>query len=506
MGQSLGIYLPTAAIYRIVGLVRGIILAWLMTESEFGLFQITLVATNVLLPLCSIGLSDALARYVPQYETKHSLRPFLVRAVPFSLAAAAAFCIVGLLATETLTRLIFVRINQGIDPIAEASSLTRLTQLALVMTFILAGYFLLLSILRGLRLFLAVSLLELGNSVLFTLSAVAVAFSGYRSAEAVVICFAGTLLVMIILFGLPLCRLIRSTQDQTQPLPETAHHLAAWPLFNQMLRFSIWSAMAAMLWQALQYYPMWYLQKVQGPEVTAVYAGVRLITQAVLLGSASVVFVVQTSVTKTWETSGRDHADRQLLLAFKATGLLMLLGCVVLATGAPIIMRLFPQSFRYGQSIFPLALLFFLIAGQLGFLAIHFGLIEKTRYLFALWAVGLAGNVIFAAWMVRPELEPASALQSAAWAGVLGIAVAMAVGLVFIRVTRRPMDFGCILLIAAPFALALPIYGLIAVIGMLCLLAGVTDVVFNTTEKRGIYDYIIAILRRIRLLSSSGSN
>jgi O-antigen/teichoic acid export membrane protein len=243
---------------------------------------------------------------------------------------------------------------------------------------------------------------------------------------------------------------------------------------------------------------MWYLQKVQGPEVTAVYGGVRLITQAVLIGSVSIVFVVQTYVTKTWEALGRDQADRQLLLAFKATALLMLLGCVILATGAPVIMRLFPRSYAYGAGIFPLALLFFLIGGQLAFLAIQFILIEKTRYLFGLWALGLAGNVIFATWLVRPELEPPAALNAAAWAGVLGASAAMAASLVFIRWARRPIDVGSVLVIAAAYALALPGLGLAAIIAALLLLAGTTNVIFSPAEKQRIRDYMVALGTRVR--------
>jgi len=486
--------------FQLVGLARGVILAWLLTEHEFGLLQITLLATNVLLPLCSAGLSDAVARYVPQYETKHSLRPFLARAAPFALLAAAALCTLLLLATGPLTRLIFASSNQDVDPADAASGLARLTQLVLATTFILAAYFLLQAVLRGLRLFLALSLLELAGSVLFTVAAVVVAYSGYRTAEAVMLCFAATHLVTITLFGVPLWRVIRRAQDQTEPLTLAGDRSAVGPLFGQMLRFSLWTALAAVLWQALEYHPMWYLQKVQGPEVTAVYGGVRLITQAVLIGLVSVVFVVQTSVTKTWETLGRDQADRQLLLAFKATTLLMLLGCVILATGAPAIMRLFPRSYGYGAAVFPLVLLFFLIGGQLAFLAIHFHLIEKTRYLFGLWAIGLAGNVIFGAWLVRPELEPSAAVTAAAWAGVLGASAAMAAGLIFIRLARRPLDAGSALVIAAAYALALPVYAPAAIIGVVLLLAGTTNVVFSAAEKQRIRDYVVAVRTRVRIL------
>ncbi|MHA1600319.1 MAG: hypothetical protein ACTSW2_05795, partial [Alphaproteobacteria bacterium] len=92
ISQSLGIYLPIAAAYRLIGLARGVILAWLLTEREFGLFQLALLGGNVLLPVCGVGLNEALARYVPQYEARGVLCSFLRRALPFVLVVSAVLC------------------------------------------------------------------------------------------------------------------------------------------------------------------------------------------------------------------------------------------------------------------------------------------------------------------------------------------------------------------------------------------------------------------------------
>ena len=51
IAQSLGIYLPSAAAYRLLGLARGILLAWLMSEREFGLFQLAILGVSLLFPV-----------------------------------------------------------------------------------------------------------------------------------------------------------------------------------------------------------------------------------------------------------------------------------------------------------------------------------------------------------------------------------------------------------------------------------------------------------------------
>ena len=58
VGSSLTLYLPTTAVARLTGLLRGVLLAWLMTEAQFGLLQIALLVVGILYPLCGAGLPD----------------------------------------------------------------------------------------------------------------------------------------------------------------------------------------------------------------------------------------------------------------------------------------------------------------------------------------------------------------------------------------------------------------------------------------------------------------
>jgi len=269
-----------------------------------------------------------------------------------------------------------------------------------------------------------------------------------------------------------------------------------------MLRFGAWAALATVMWQTLQFYPMWYLQKIHGPDVTAVFGGVRLLTQAVLIISVAIVTVVQTSVTKTWESEGPPAADQRWALAFKTTALALLILCALIAGLSDVLVRLFPREYAQGVSIISGLLLFFMVSGHLGFLAIHFRLIERPRYLFLPWTVGLLAGVAAGRWLVLPGLAPVQALHAAVWTGILGVSAALVVIICLMWIKRRTIDQGTALLIAATYALAGPIHLFIAVVAVLCILAGASSVIFTIDGQQRLRQLLGDACRRIGALLS----
>jgi len=302
----------------------------------------------------------------------------------------------------------------------------------------------------------------------------------------------------------PLAQVILRAADQRQPLSAPGEGRPAFSLASQMLRFSIWAALAAMMWQTLQYYPLWYLHKVCGQqgEVTAIFAGMRLVTQAVLVVAVAVVTVVQTAVTKIWEAHGREHADRQLLLAFKATALLLIVASAIMALLSSVLVRIYPAGYAAGADIIPALLLTFLVCAHLLFLAIHFTLIEKPRQVFLPWCLGLMCNAAFGSWLIQPGLAPHAALVAAARAGVLGITPALLLCVALLRAERRPFDFGTWLLLIVTYALALPMSLMLPVIALAALLAGSTAMVFSHDEKQQLRNYLTAGRDNLRRLLS----
>lgn len=526
---SLGFYVPATAAARAVGLLRGIILARLLSEREFGLFQLTILIITVLTPLCSLSLNEGLTRYVPLHEARRSLADYLRRMLPLAAGVALAMCAMVFAAAEPLGRLFYATVSPeggGAAARLAASTLlaasteaawTNLARMVAATTFTVIVYFMLISVLRGLRMFRAISLLELLNNVVFTGATVFVAGLGWGTAIAMAACLSLTQLALVPLFAWPLRRSIRrchgaapagagevgvmapavddaAVEQQMpgfRPLPAAAGSLS-----GQLFRFGVWTAGAAVIWQTLQYYPMWFLQKTHGPDVTAIFAAVRLITQVVAVGAITIITVVQTSVTRTWETEGPEPADARLMFAYKATAALMLVGCVVFTAASEPIMRIYPAAYRTGINIVPLSLLFFLISAHLSFVAVHFALIEKMRQMFWPWLTGLAANAVAAAWLVAPSMPASQAIVGAAWAGVVGLSAAMLIAAVLLVRERRPVDAGIAIFWAAMYVLALPVALQAVAVVVLALLTLTSDVVFNRAEKQTLRRAIVGLSKR----------
>jgi O-antigen/teichoic acid export membrane protein len=260
-----------------------------------------------------------------------------------------------------------------------------------------------------------------------------------------------------------------------------------------MARFSFWAALAAIMWQVLLGYPLWYLQKVEGPSPAGVFAGVQLLASTLLVIANAIVIVVQTSVTKLWESRGPQEAERNLLLAHKVTTLLLLIAALAISAAAPLMVHVLPASYRQGASVMPPLLLFYLLAGHLLFLGIHFSLIERTRHLFVPWLLGAAGHVLFSWHLVRPHLAPLGAMQAASWAGILGMSLGLAASLALVLLERRPLDIGNWLLIAAGYVLVSPAAWVPpAILGTLLVLTLATDLILTPEEKRRLQKQLAA--------------
>ena len=500
VSASLSVYLPTVFASRFIGLLRGVVLAWLLTTGEFGLLQVALIVVNILDPLCSLGLNEALARYVPQYETKQALRAFLRRAVLLILAVGLGLSVAVMWWAEPIGRLLFATLNSG-DSVVDIRACADLTRIATAATLALIIYYLTQSILTGLRMFRAVSLMELVSNLTFMVAAVLVTLVGRGTAAAMLACYGLTLAAAALLVIPGLRRILRAAPDR-ESLTALSADGRTHRVVERMLRFGAWAALATVMWQTLQFYPMWYLQKIHGPDVTAVFGGVRLLTQAVLIISVAIVTVVQTSVTKTWESEGPPAADQRWALAFKTTALALLILCALIAGLSDVLVRLFPREYAQGVSIISGLLLFFMVSGHLGFLAIHFRLIERPRYLFLPWTVGLLAGVAAGRWLVLPGLAPVQALHAAVWTGILGVSAALVVIICLMWIKRRTIDQGTALLIAATYALAGPIHLFIAVVAVLCILAGASSVIFTIDGQQRLRQLLGDACRRIGALLS----
>jgi O-antigen/teichoic acid export membrane protein len=483
-GTSLGLYLTANAGSKIAGLLRGIVLAWLMTQAQFGLFQLSLMVTSVLYPLCSFGLPEALLRYVPHHQARHRLRWFLLRAIPVAVVLTFILCAIAYALAAPIGRILFETLGATAKQSQPIRS-TQLTQHVMVLVFTLACYMLVLHVLKGLRMFRAVSAVELLHHLGFAVVALVVAASGWNRASSILLIYAGALVVsMMVVLPQILRQLKKPPQKVAVDSQPPSFQLSA----GRLLRFGVGASIAAVLWHTLQYYPMWHLHKAAGREgeVTAIFGAVRLIAQAALLGTVAVVSVVQASLTRTWETTGPEAARKDYRLAIKLNALLLLVGCSILAVTSSIWMRIFPDNYSIGIEIVPLQLLFFMLSAHLVFLAIFFHLIEQPRLLFLPWFVGLAAIVLISVrWPM--ELDNAeAALTQATWMAVAGITASLIVCAAVMWWRQATMGLRVWLLLLASYILVCPAPVIVGLLLLLLAAAALTPWILDHDERQRI--------------------
>ena len=470
--ESIKLYLSANAFLRAAGIGRGLLLTWWMiSPAEFGVYQLGLLLVNLLLPILSFGSYEAVARFVPEHESKGQLWRYLRTALPLSLIVGVGLCGVLFVLAGPVSRVVGGAITPA--SAADRAALIRLTAICVV---VLVLYHLVVGVLRGRRMFRALSVMELTAGLLFTGGAVVVAALGGGSGIVVLAIYTAANLMTALVFGAAALWLVwREPHEPAAPDRPGG--------MRDLLIFGFWAGWAAFSWQLLMSLPALYLNRVCGEEVFATYRAMTIFTQLGYIIPAAVSVAVAASVNRIWEVSGREVSVGRLQLATRAVLLATLLLCLLLASLKSVIVLAFSESYREGAQAVQLLLIFYVLAGGLSLVTIRFTLIKKTAYTFLCWAGGCAGALLIAVVGIQPESSQ-QALVMTAWAGVGGVCVALLMALVLSYRSRLMPDRGTLLLLAATFLLLAPTAYLVAGGLAVALFAAGTKVVFSPDERQ----------------------
>lgn len=403
---------------RVLGLARGIALAWLVTREEFGLFHVALALVNVLMPLCSMGLPQGLLRYAAVHEAAGTLLVFVRRAMWLCLAIAAAGSVVLAVAADPLGRVFFAA-NEA-APIEQSGAPTAsLLRIGAGCVFSLVLYHLVSHLMKGLRLFRAANLMEVSGALLFTGSAIGAALVGYRTAGALLMAYALSNLVSVALFAPSLFRSLRSyVRSAGQSVSDSA-------IGGQLLRYSVWMAGAAVVWHGLQNYALWHLAKAGGNELGGSFQAARLFAQLLLWGALGAATVLTSHAARVWESGNRDQSVTELQAASKLGLLVILGGAVLMSLAKDWLIRMFRSDYALGATCFdPLLLGYAWFAATL-LLSVRFHLAERSVYSFFASLAGMAVSIGaaflllggFDSWSGR---TPAEMILRAGWVCAAG--------------------------------------------------------------------------------------
>ncbi len=441
IGKSVRVYIPATIVYRGTSFIRGIILAWLLARQtgQYSLLTIALQVINILAPLVSLGLNEAITRYVSAYHQRNKLKQFLLKSSLLVSGITFSFCLILFAFSEYLGKFIFAN-----NYIAIQESV-RLAHASLITIFAITLYFLIASVLKGLRMFLALSILELVHGILFLIMSIVGVLYISRHAEIVIWSYIASLLIPTILLGAMFINNIGKIETSNRTLPIKS-------LSFRLIRYGFWAAISGIIWQSWQMFSLWYLTKFNDASLGDTFAAARLIAQLIVIVGIALSIIVMTSVFVKWEQGKREQAN-MLLDFYTKIVFLAMLGCSLLLVGfRHYLAFVFPEKFSGAAIILPQMILFFYLATVLTFLAIHFVLLEKTILMLWPWTAGLISNIAFAILWIKGPNAITGAVSSAYISAVPAIIVAFAI----ILSKKQIISLGTVLLIVASVILILP--------------------------------------------------
>ena len=455
MATSVGASAIAAVLSRVVGFARTIVLSWLISQAEFGLLGVALLIVNVLMPVCSAGLFEGVARYAPLHEASGTLRRFVGRTTVALLLLLATGSVVlwvgaGVFSEPLLATAREVSVaNAGSGAVDESQ---RLMQAVIVCVVSLAVLQTLIGLLKGLRMFRAVGAAEVIAAASFTILAIGAALAGWTTARTMVLAYAAGCSISVLLMVPGVVRqlgrlsMVHVTASSAPRRPKSG-----------LLTYSVWAAGTAVLWHALILYPMWYLLKVTDPSTAGLFHAARTITQLAHLSAVLMIGIVSANLTHQWEANGRDATRPQLLQLTRMTTVALFVIGAALAAGRPLLMGLFPGSFQTASVAYDPLLLLFVLVGFVGLIAVRMNLAERPGLVFLAWLLGASVNVVVAYFLLNDigwsaGDDPTEVLRAAAWAGVAGVSVALVscvaaarrVGLAVDRVTLAMLACACV--------------------------------------------------------------
>lgn len=475
LGDSLKVYLSANAVFRALALIRGVLLTWLLSQVQFGAFQLGLLVSNVLLPLVGLGLYEGLTRYVPEYETRGQLWPFIRRVLPAGVMAGVTLALLGVPLAMWVGSL-----AGGAGPAAEREPLT--AEVVLCVCSLLL-YHCVAAILRGRRMFRALSLMELATAAVFTVASLLAALLGTRSGSHILDIYSTTNFLGAAVFGIPCVMGIGQDSDQRQPLP-------AWSGLSELMHYSVWAGLAAAAWQLLMLLPAWYLETRCGTQPFAIFSAVRVFTQVGYVIPAGITIAVGGTVTKLWSRGEHAAAVGELNLCTKATLVVMLAGCGLAASAAEPIMRLFPGVYAPGSAVVGVLLGFYLLTGAMGLVAMRFALLQRTGWIFAATATGGGVAGLFSVVWVHPAPDPLGPLSATGWSSLFGVAAALALMLILLHGVDALPDRGTLLLLGGAFFLPAAAWLRLGVVAALLAASICTPLIFSAGERRRMLHFI----------------
>jgi polysaccharide transporter, PST family len=466
LSLSIALVLGIAVAQRGFGFIREVLFCRWLDQVELGQWALAYVFLMAAAAIATLGIQGSMNRYLEQFRQRGQLRSYVTRVAVASVVLAMLATVLITLTQHSLSMLIFGRDDR-----------THLVALLAVGVAIVIGHNFLIDLLSGMRLFRAVSAVQLANSIGFVVLSVGVMAVGFVDAAHLVVAFAGAYLLAAAGALVYVAFVWRSLPSDDAPLA----HRSFWP---RLMAFSFGLWVYNCLINA--YEASSRLLIVHGPvldESTALAAvgdwhSARVLPLLLATGAALVASTIMPYLSHDWEAGRRREVAQRLRLFVKLTGVGLYLASVAVLWLSPLLFdEAFGGKYAVGQAILPWLLAAGVWSGLSHLMFNYLWCAERLRLSSFAMAVALVVNVALATLLMP------------VW-GLTGTAVALAaancVQLVLVLVLARRLgmqtDAGVWVVVVLPVALATGAPG--ASIGLLFIAAAVgSRLLFSRHER-----------------------
>lgn len=485
LAQSMGVYLPAMLVQKGMGLVRLVILTYLLSKRQMGLWGLGMMVFTLGSPLVTLGSSHGLVRYVSHFEARGRLWSFFLRTLRWVLVLSVVLSAMAWVGSRPLFHLLTkLRYSlTGAESSAEAMQYQWQFALAVLGNVcVMALYLNLLGFMHGLRAYRLASAVEVFFTTVFT--AVGIGWVFYdATATSLLMGHLVSLALSVVCGGVLLTigvRRIATARPETEPqetdakasLPmsepvvegdEVAMEFSPQPAitdqatgderpFLRVVRFGLVSMVGTFLFLGAQYvaYLMTYL-RLGGKAAGPLLVFMQLAQPVTFLASAawSVLFA---HVARRWESRDRRGAMYVLETAYRAIVLAVMTCTVLLYVSSPLWIRILDQKYQYGHYYLSGLLTFFVTVSNLTLLTALAKLHERP-IIIALAA--LAGSA-FIAMLAELWMPPWHVVGAARAAGVGMFFGSMLVTLVYLQASGTRLQDSTYFVLGTPILLLLP--------------------------------------------------
>ena len=471
LASSVVVLLALAAIQRIVGFVRGILVCRWLSPDDLGQWDMAFGFLTLAAPLTVLGLPGSFGRYVEYFRQRGQLRTLIRRTAICS--GILTVLSVGLIisARSLFSTIVFGRSNE--------------TQLVVVLGISLVAVIVfnyLTELITALRQARVTAVVQFFNSVIFAGVSLLLLWSWRREATALVAAYGFACLVQIVGMLWFLRRQYRalpaSQAADFSALPETDG------FWSRLLPFAAWVWVCNLLYNLFDVadrYMIVHTSRADDPlAVVGSYHSSRIVPLLLVSIAALLGTMILPHLSHDWEAGRRNEVSARMNLTLKLLGLLLFVGSIAILLAAPFLFNVaFNGKFRGGMDVLPWTLAYCAWFGMVTMAQMYLWCAERARLSCLALFIGLVTNV-----GLNLILLPRFGLAGAVWATAAANFIALALIYRFNAWLGMKIERSLLLVSLLPLTLGLGLLTAIATLAAVIVAIIATDQILSRDEKR----------------------